>query len=128
MTLTATSESPGAATSKLRSFRKLSKNVTADVCIVGAGIAGLTTAYLLARSGQKVVVIDDGEIVSGQTQVTTAHASNVLDDRFVQMEKWHGNERTKLAAESHAAAIDFIERLSAELGVDCDFRLVPGYL
>src|SRR5881392_2565846 len=38
---------------------KLARTVRADVCIVGAGIAGLTTAYLLGREGQSVVVVDD---------------------------------------------------------------------
>ena len=38
----------------------LGKNITTDVCVVGAGIAGLTTAYLLAREGKSVAVLDDG--------------------------------------------------------------------
>ena len=54
----------------------------ANVCIVGAGIAGLTTAYLLAREGMSVAVLDDGPIAGGETGRTTAHLSNALDDRY----------------------------------------------
>jgi len=61
------------ATATLPSFSKLLMNEQAHVCIVGAGIAGLTTAYLLGRAGKSVVVLDDGPIVSGETERTTAH-------------------------------------------------------
>jgi glycine/D-amino acid oxidase-like deaminating enzyme len=45
----------------------LTEDLRADVCVVGAGIAGITTAYLLSREGKKVVVLDDGPIAGGQT-------------------------------------------------------------
>jgi len=108
--------------------QRLSQDQEADVCIVGAGIAGLTTAYLLQKAGQRVVVVDDGPLAGGMTQVTTAHLSNAIDDRFVNIERWHGGEGARLAAQSHAAAIDKIENIAAELDVDCDFRRLDGYL
>jgi glycine/D-amino acid oxidase-like deaminating enzyme len=99
-----------------------------DVCIIGAGIAGLTTAYLLTKAGKSAVILDDGPLASGMTRVTTAHLSNAIDDRFVQIERWHGDQGARLAAESHQAAIDCIERVARELTVDCDFRRLDGYL
>ncbi|MGE0757701.1 MAG: FAD-dependent oxidoreductase [Pirellulaceae bacterium] len=107
---------------------QLASNLTTDVCVVGAGIAGLTTAYQLARAGRRVVVLDDGPLAGGMTYVTTAHLSNAIDDRFTNIEYWHGAEGARLAAESHAAAIDRIEQISQELDIDCDFRRVDGYL
>ena len=77
--------------------------------IVGAGMAGLTTAYLLTKAGKSVIVLDDGPIVSGETERTTAHLATVLDDRFCELERLHGEPGARLAAESHAAAIDTIE-------------------
>jgi ribulose 1,5-bisphosphate synthetase/thiazole synthase len=59
----------------------LDNDSAADICIVGAGIAGLTTAYLLAQEGRSVVVLDDGPIGGGETSRTTAHLVNALDDR-----------------------------------------------
>src|SRR3954471_4000839 len=61
------------ATVPMPSPAPLGADTRADVCVVGAGIAGLTTAYLLAGEGRSVVVLDSGPVASGQTQRTTAH-------------------------------------------------------
>ena len=117
-----------AATVEMPAARPLSENVQADVCVVGAGIAGLTTGYLLTRAGKRVAILDDGPMASGMTQVTTAHLSNAIDDRFMEIERWHGERGAFLAAESHGAAIDRIESIAKELKVDCDFTRLDGYL
>ena len=49
-------------TVQMPSMSVLTRDMEAHTCVVGAGIAGLTTAYLLAKEGIKVVVLDDGEI------------------------------------------------------------------
>ena len=67
------------ATSAEPNQSALVEDTHADVCIVGAGIAGLTTAYLLAKRGKSVIVLDDGAVGGGQTQRTTALLSNALD-------------------------------------------------
>lgn len=69
-------ESIWAATAKMPTYSPLRENLEADVCIVGAGIAGLTTAYLLTQAGKSVVILDDGPLAGGATEVTTAHLSN----------------------------------------------------
>jgi glycine/D-amino acid oxidase-like deaminating enzyme len=84
----AKSESVWAATADMPRSRKLSTNAEADVCIVGAGIAGLTTGYLLTQAGKRVVILDDGPMASGMTQVTTAHLTDAIDNRFMNIEKW----------------------------------------
>ncbi len=100
-----------------------------QVCIVGAGMAGLTTAYCLAKAGQKVLLLDAGTgLAQGETSRTTAQLANALDDRFVEIERLHGERGARLAAESHGAAIDFIETTAREEGIECDFERVPGYL
>lgn len=109
-------------------FAALTKDAGADVCVVGAGIAGLSTAYLLARQGKSVIVLDDGPIASGQTQRTTAHLSNAIDDRYVEVERIHGQDGARLAAQSHTAAIDRIESIANAEGIECDFLRVDGYL
>ena len=93
---------------------QLKESIRTDVCIVGAGIAGLSTAYLLGREGRSVVVLDDGLIGGGMTGRTTAHLSNAYDDRYVEIEKVHGEEASRLTAESHTAAIDRIEAFTRE--------------
>jgi glycine/D-amino acid oxidase-like deaminating enzyme/nitrite reductase/ring-hydroxylating ferredoxin subunit len=106
----------------------LTERTSADVCIVGAGIAGMTTAYLLAREGKSVVVLDDGPIGGGMTGRTTAHLVNALDDRYFELGRLHGEEGARLAAQSHTAAIDQVEMICKEEGIECEFERLDGYL
>jgi glycine/D-amino acid oxidase-like deaminating enzyme len=92
------------------------------------GSPGLTTAYLLGREGEGVVVLDDGPIGGGETGRTTAHLASALDDRFTELERLHGEIGAKLAAESHAAAIDRIEAIVRDEHIDCDFERLDGFL
>ncbi|UOR04857.1 FAD-dependent oxidoreductase [Hymenobacter aerilatus] len=117
-----------ATTDALPTFWPLRENLTVDVVVVGAGIAGLTTAYLLGKAGKRVAVLEDGEIASGETGRTTAHLSNALDDRYTTLEQLFGQEGARLAAESHTAAIDEIEKIVAAEQIDCDFSRLDGYL
>src|SRR5881394_3362038 len=100
----------------------------ADVCIVGAGIAGLSCAYMLLREGKKVVVVDDGPIAGGETCRTTAHLASIIDDRFSEIERLHGEEGSRIAYEGNAAAIDAIERIARDEQIDCEFRRLDAYL
>jgi glycine/D-amino acid oxidase-like deaminating enzyme/nitrite reductase/ring-hydroxylating ferredoxin subunit len=113
---------------KIPEFPALTKDFHAEICIVGAGITGLTTAYTLLNAGKKVIVLDDGEIGSGETGRTTAHLSYALDDRYYEIARVHGKKNAKLVAESHKAAIDYIEHIITQEKIDCDFQRVDGYL
>jgi glycine/D-amino acid oxidase-like deaminating enzyme/nitrite reductase/ring-hydroxylating ferredoxin subunit len=106
----------------------LTADAQADVCVIGAGIAGLTTAYLLALDGRDVVVLEDGFVGSGETGRTTAHFTAALDDRYLELERLHGADHARLAARSHVAAIDQVERIVAGESIACGFERVDGYL
>jgi glycine/D-amino acid oxidase-like deaminating enzyme/nitrite reductase/ring-hydroxylating ferredoxin subunit len=106
----------------------LNHDLETEVCVVGAGIAGLTTAYELSRRGIPVVLLEDGLLAAGETERTTAHLSNALDDRYFELERLHGEERARLAAESHSAAIDYIESTVWREKIDCDFERLDGFL
>src|SRR5687767_13832924 len=108
------------ATADLPETSPLETDHEADVCVVGAGIAGMTTAYMLAREGRQVTVLDDGSVGGGETCRTTAHLSNAIDDRYYILEKLHGREGARLAAASHSHAIDMIEEIVARESIPCD--------
>src|SRR2546421_196993 len=109
-----------AATAEMSPRPALSADARANVCIVGAGIAGMTTAYLLARAGKTVIVLDDGPIGGGMTGRTTAHLVTALDDRYFELENLHGDRGARLAADSHAASIDQVERIVSDDRIDCE--------
>lgn len=116
------------ATADTPSPSHLRESIRTDVCIIGAGIAGLTTAYLLGREGRSVVVLDDGLIGGGMTGRTTAHLTNAFDDRYVEIEEVHGAEAARFTAESHTAAIDKIAEVARTETIECDFEWVDGFL
>lgn len=109
-------------------FEKLTTNVQADVCIVGAGIAGMSAAYLLAKAGRSVVVVDAATLGGGETERTTAHLTDILDKRYYVLEWLHGEHGARLAAASHRAAIAKIEAIAEEEQIACDFTRLDGYL
>jgi succinate dehydrogenase/fumarate reductase flavoprotein subunit len=103
--------SPWFATVEMPPCPALNQDLSVDVCVVGAGIAGITAAYLLSREGKSVAVLEDGQIGGGETGRTTAHFVTALDDRYYELERLHGEKGIQLAAASHAAAINKVEEI-----------------
>ncbi|MDQ2695284.1 MAG: FAD-dependent oxidoreductase [Pseudomonadota bacterium] len=106
----------------------LEQDIQTEVCIIGAGIAGLSTAYFLAHAGKKVVVLEAGAIGGGMSARTTAHINNAFDDGYAEVERLHGAEGARGVADSHSAAIDHIEAIVRKENIDCEFERVDGYL
>lgn len=120
--------SPWLAGVKLPAHDPLTRNEEADVCVIGAGIAGLTAAYLLLREGRSVIILDDRPVGDGQTGRTSAHLASVIDDRFCEIRRMHGEEVAKVCYRSHNAAIDQIEAITNRHGIECDLARLDGYL
>lgn len=107
----------------------LTSDLSADACIVGSGMAGLTTAYLLAKSGLSVVVLDaNSSPGGGETRFTTGHLASAIDDGFAEVARIRGADAARMAHVSHAAAIDEIQRIARAEEIDCGFRRVDAYL
>lgn len=106
----------------------LDRDLNVDICIVGAGIAGLTTAYLLQKEGRQVTLLDANGVGFGETGNTTAHLASAIDERFTELEKLFGEKGARLAANSHREAIDRIESICREEAIDCSFERLDAYL
>jgi glycine/D-amino acid oxidase-like deaminating enzyme/nitrite reductase/ring-hydroxylating ferredoxin subunit len=116
------------ATHQVGGFAPLSGDSHADVAIVGGGISGLTAALVLARAGKHVILLERDVIGSGETGNTTSHLTEAVDARYQTLRRDYGEEGARLVAESSRDAIDWIEALVREAGIDCGFARVPGYL
>jgi glycine/D-amino acid oxidase-like deaminating enzyme len=115
-------------TAPIRKFPKLQRNITVDVVVVGAGVTGITTAYLLKKAGSTVALIERERVASIDTGHTTAHLTYVTDVQLQELARNFGNDHAQAAWDAGAAAIDEIERLVEEEGSDCEFTRVPAYL
>lgn len=106
----------------------LRQDERADVVVVGSGIAGLSTAYELARRGKDVVVLDRGPIGNGMTSRTTAHLVSISDDTFDSFIKLRGLDLAKTYYQSQSAALDRIEQIQSSEAIACHFRRLDGFL
>ncbi|KAI0977277.1 DAO-domain-containing protein [Xylaria arbuscula] len=109
-------------------FQPLANDIDTDVCIVGAGITGISLAYELVKRGKEVVVIEARDILAGETGRTTGHLASALDDLYQNIANKHGKSGAKFAAESHQWALNRVGEIASELGIDCEYRQLPGYM
>jgi glycine/D-amino acid oxidase-like deaminating enzyme/nitrite reductase/ring-hydroxylating ferredoxin subunit len=115
-------------TAPIQKFPKLQKNIAVDIVLVGAGVTGITTAYLLKKAGSTVALIDRERVASIDTGHTTAHLTYVTDVQLQELTRTFGNDHAQAAWDAGAAAIDEIERIVEEEQSDCEFKRVPAYL
>lgn len=108
--------------------KSLDRNTRTQVCVVGGGIAGLSTAYQLGKRGHKVTLLEGARIGSGQTGRTTAHLTYQLEEMFIDLIKQHDEETLSLFADSHRKAINVVEDIIYQESISCDFRHIDGYL
>lgn len=98
-----------------------------DVCVIGAGITGLTTACLLKEAGKSVVVINHGQIAASETAHSTAHLTEVLDISFQKLIQRFGHEKAELVAHSTRKAIERIEENIQKYKISCEFKRLSAY-
>lgn len=109
-------------------FPKLTENIKTEVAIVGAGITGITTAYLLAKEGIKVALIDAGNILNGTTGHTTAKITTQHDLIYDELISNLGEEKARLYYEANDKARQFIKDTVQQHNIQCDFTEEDAYL
>jgi glycine/D-amino acid oxidase-like deaminating enzyme len=115
-------------TAALPQFPGLDRSLDVDVVIIGGGLTGITTAYLLKKSGVKVALVERQRCASADTGHTTAHLTYVTDTRLHRLVKNFGRDCARAFWDAGAVAIDEIHRIVGEENIECDFKWVPGYL
>jgi glycine/D-amino acid oxidase-like deaminating enzyme/nitrite reductase/ring-hydroxylating ferredoxin subunit len=109
-------------------FPKLDRNIDVDVVVIGGGITGITTAYLLKQSGRSVALLERDRLARVDTGNTTAHLTAVTDLSREEAMKTFGRDAARAVWEAGAAAIDQIANNIRAEDIACEFRWAPGYL
>ncbi|WP_223066051.1 FAD-dependent oxidoreductase [Paenibacillus caui] len=109
-------------------FPRLKGHTEADVAIVGAGITGITTAYLLMKEGMSVALIDMGPILNGTTGYTTAKITSQQGLIYDSLIGHFGEQQARAYFEANEEALQFIRSFAAEHGINCGMLQEDAYL
>lgn len=121
-------ESIWTAETEIRKREPLAEDLETQAVVIGAGLAGMLTAYYLEQAGIQAVVLEADRIGSGQTKNTTAKITSQHGLVYDRLIRTFGHSMAKHYAQANEAAIEEYERLVLELGIDCDFVRCPAYL
>ena len=113
---------------KFRKREALNKDIKTDVLVIGAGIAGILTAYMLKQKGREVVVIDAAEIASGNTKNTTAKITSQHDLIYSKLITEFGEEKARQYAKANELAIKKYKEIIEDRRIECDFEEKPSYV
>ncbi len=99
-----------------------------ETLIIGGGITGVVTAYLLAKAGKKVLLLEKGRLGMRITYATTGFLTADVDVNADVLIRRFGIENAKLVLESHKKAIDEVEQIIKSEGIECEFERCSNYL
>jgi len=109
-------------------FPAVERDLRVDAVVIGGGITGVTTAYLLKRAGLTVALLERDRCGHGDTGHTSAHLTAITDRPFPELVRSFGRDHAEAIWDAGFAAIAEIARIAEDEHIDCDFSWVPGYL
>jgi glycine/D-amino acid oxidase-like deaminating enzyme/nitrite reductase/ring-hydroxylating ferredoxin subunit len=115
------------ATAGTTDYPVLRGDTEVDVAVIGAGIAGLTAALALKRTGLTVAVIEAARVGTGVTGHTTGKVTSLHRLAYTKLARDHGADTARAYGQANQAAIEHVAHVVAEEGIDCDFRRVSNY-
>lgn len=121
-------ESVWSESCKIRKRDVLNKNIKTDILIIGAGITGILTAYMLKQKGQDVILIDAAEVASGNTKNTTAKITSQHGLIYHKLISEFGEEKARQYAKANELAIKRYKEIIEERKIECDFEEKSAYI
>ncbi len=113
---------------KIQSFPELTRDITADVAVVGGGMTGILTAYFLKEQGLQAIVLEADRVGGGQTGRTTAKITSQHGVIYQKIISLHGKEAAEKYSQENQKAIDRYEKIVQDRQIDCGFVRCPAYL
>ncbi|WP_040330058.1 FAD-dependent oxidoreductase [Clostridium ihumii] len=121
-------ESVWSESCKFRKREVLSRDIKADVLIIGAGISGILTAYMLKQNGRDVILIDAAEVASGNTKNTTAKITSQHNLIYHKLISEFGEKKARQYAKANELAIKKYKEIIEEREIECDFEPKSSYI
>ncbi len=121
-------ESIWSETAKLKKFNSLDRSIKVDTAVIGGGLAGILTAYKLKEQGVDSIILEAGEICSGQTKNTTAKITSQHGEVYDRITKYYGHELAVQYAAANENAITEYEKIITQRKIKCDFEKKDAYL
>lgn len=106
----------------------LQKDMETEIAVIGAGMAGILTAYQLKKAGKQVIILEANRIASGQTRNTTAKITSQHDLKYAQLISSVGEEKARQYAMANETAIAEYRKIIQEENIKCDFEETCAYV
>lgn len=113
---------------ELKERKPLPGNTSADIVVIGAGMTGILTAYLLKQQGKNVIILEADRIAGGQTKNTTAKITSQHGLIYDKLIRKYGRKKARLYARANEEAIQKIQQIVEQNHIDCDFQRIPAFL
>ena len=125
--MTTTLDTPLWDDMSLPEYPPLDRSLTVDVVVLGAGITGITAAYLLKQAGCTVALLERRKVGGIDTGCTSAHVTAVVDQDVPALVSSFERDHAYAVWDAGFAAIHQIATLVEQLGIECDFTWVSGF-
>lgn len=116
------------ATTEFPTFAPLAEELDVEIAVVGAGITGVTAAYLLAKEGKQVALFEGGKVLNGTTGYTTAKVTSQHGLIYDHIRSHFSDEEAILYYEAAEEAKSFMQRIVQDNGVACDWQEETAYV
>lgn len=114
--------------SKGLDFESLKEDLEVDTLIIGGGIVGLTTAYLLSKKGIETAIVETNKIGCGSSGRNTGKITSQHGIIYSKIRDKYGLDSAKLYYEGNEKAIDLIEEIIKDNKIECSFERLSSYI